>query len=284
MGSLLQHMTPFISPRILVFDSGVGGLSIVSEIRALLPTLAIDYLVDNAFFPYGTKQEAELCSRIVAVIGAAIRRLEPALVVVGCNSASTIALDALRAQYPVPFVGVVPAIKPAAQASATKTIGLLATEGTVMRDYTRALAKQFAHDCRLITLGSSALVLQAEKLVRGETPDADVVRAELAKLWAQPGAADMDAVVLGCTHFPLLKPWLQQLAPAPVQWVDSGAAIARRVKSLLPEIPLQHIQPLQHTQPLQAPRGTAFFTATYDDAICQGVASFGLDRCALLAT
>lgn len=260
------------SPRILVFDSGVGGLSIVQEIRTLLPRLGIDYLADNAFFPYGTKEESELKQRIVAVIDAAIKRLQPVLIVIGCNSASTIALDLLRQRFDIPFVGVVPAIKPAAAASTTKTIGLLATEGTIMRDYTRALARQFAHDCTLLSHGSSELVLQAERLLRGLQPDRETIRHELAQLWTQPNASAIDAVVLGCTHFPLLKPLLLELAPATVQWVDSGAAIARRVASLLPSPP-----------PTAAPAiDTAFFTGGYDAAISAGLQRFGFGSCSIL--
>jgi glutamate racemase len=253
-----------------VFDSGVGGLSIVQEIRSLLPALGIDYLADNAFFPYGTKGEAELAQRVVAVIGAAIAQLQPTLVVIGCNSASTIALELLRDRFKLPFVGVVPAIKPAAAASVTKTIGLLATEGTIMRDYTRALAKQFAHDCTLVSHGSSELVLQAERLLRGEQPDRELIRRELARLWSQPGADRIDAVVLGCTHFPLLKSLLVELAPTPVQWVDSGAAIARRVASLLP--------PAAAT----AQPDTVFFTREWDTALNAGLGRFGFQHCELL--
>lgn len=261
--------------RILVFDSGVGGLSIVQEIRALLPTLGIDYLADSAFFPYGTRHEAELAQRVVAVIGAAIAQLQPALVVIGCNSASTIALELLRARFEVPFVGVVPAIKPAAAASVTKTIGLLATEGTIMRDYTRELARQFAHDCRLVSYGSSELVRQAELLLRGQTPAREVIRKELAGLWSQPRAAEIDAVVLGCTHFPLLKPLLTELAPAAVQWVDSGAAIARRVASLLPSLPAA-------VNLLPDRVDTAFFTSEPDAALDVGLSRFGFRHSATL--
>jgi len=260
-------------PRILVFDSGVGGLSIVQEIRALLPGLGIDYLADSAFFPYGTKEETELTHRIIAVIEAAIKRLQPALIVIGCNSASTIALDLLRRRFDIPFVGVVPAIKPAAAASVTKTIGLLATEGTLMRDYTRALATQFAHDCTVVSYGSSDLVLQAERMLRGLAPDRDSIHRELAQLWSQPRARDIDTVVLGCTHFPLLKPLLMELAPAAVRWVDSGAAIARRVGTLLPA-------PTSISEPSM---DTAFFTGSPDAAISAGLRKFGFVVCSTLA-
>jgi glutamate racemase len=262
-------------PRILVFDSGVGGLSIVREIRTLLPHLGIDYVADNAFFPYGTRHESELAARVPAVMAAAIARLTPALVVVGCNSASTIALDLLRQRFAPPFVGVVPAIKPAAAASVTKTIGLLATEGTVMREYTRQLARQFAHDCTLVAYGSSELVVQAERLLRGQPVQKQRVQHELAQLWAMPHADAIDAVVLGCTHFPLLKPLLMELAPAKVNWVDSGAAIARRVASLLPG-----------AAAASAPApgaNTAFFTAPHDTSLEVGFAGFGFRHFGLLA-
>lgn len=276
---------PIRAPRILVFDSGVGGLSIVSEIRALLPGIGIDYLADNAFFPYGTKAEAELKLRVLHVIDAAIRRLHPTLIVIGCNSASTIALDDLRAHFTLPFVGVVPAIKPAAQHSRSKTIGLLATEGTIMRDYTRRLAREFAHDCVLVNYGSSELVLQAEKLVRGEPPERDRIAHELAQLWAQPGAASMDAVVLGCTHFPLLQPLLAELAPARVDWIDSGAAIARRVRTLLGDAATtihNDSHDSHNDNHNDSHHDSAWFTAPHDQAIGSGLCRFGINRCTLL--
>lgn len=226
------------APRLLIFDSGVGGLSIVADVQQLLPGCAITYASDNAAFPYGTKGEAELVERVDAVLQALIGTVQPDVVVVACNSASTLALPHIRAHFTVPIVGVVPAIKPAAATSRSKVIGLLATPGTVARAYTRDLVAQFASDCTVISLGSSELVQKAEDHLRGKTVTTESLRELLSPLLDHPRFPDMDTLVLACTHFPLLRPQLQALLGTGITLVDSGEAIARRVSYWLDELKL----------------------------------------------
>lgn len=226
-------------PKILVFDSGVGGLSILGEVRQRLPHCNYVYACDNAAFPYGTKSEDELIARVDAVLKALIARIEPDIVVIACNTASTVALPKIRAHFSKPVVGVVPAIKPAAQLSHSKVIGLLATPGTVNRPYTQRLIDDFAPHCTVIRVGSTELVTIAEEKLRGVRPDIDRLKSILAPIFADPRT---DTLVLACTHFPLLLAELQQAAPRPLQWVDSAEAIARRVASFTGE----HLEHASH--------------------------------------
>jgi glutamate racemase len=217
----------------IVFDSGVGGLSVFDCIAAALPGLRLFYVADNAYFPYGTKGEGALVSRVRGLLTELAGRLYPDLVVIACNTASTIALPAVREALAVPIVGTVPAIKPAAQTSITRTIGLLGTPGTVRRQYTQALIDEFAPDCTVLRHGSAELVELAEQKLRGEAMATVAVKRALAGLFDQPGGERLDTVVLACTHFPLLATELAAAAPRPLHWIDSGAAIARRVAALL---------------------------------------------------
>ncbi|MEX1032234.1 MAG: glutamate racemase [Cellvibrionaceae bacterium] len=220
------------SPHILVFDSGVGALSIIAEIRRQLPGLSITYASDNAFFPYGTKTEDALVARVDRVLHALVAQAPPDIIVIACNTASTVALPRIREHFRMPIVGVVPAIKPAAQMSTSKVIGLLGTPGTVSRPYTLQLIRDFAADCEVISVGSSELVALAEHKLRGGKLDLDAVKGALAPLRA---ASQLDTVVLACTHFPLIKQELSEALGKAVEWVDSGDAIARRVTHLLAE-------------------------------------------------
>ncbi|BFM07138.1 glutamate racemase [Halioxenophilus aromaticivorans] len=232
MQSFTQDYSNPNLPNVLVFDSGVGGLTITREIVALTPNCNITFAADNAYFPYGTKSEQDLVARICHVLQHLVQITAADLVIIACNSASTAALPALRDQLAIPVVGVVPAIKPAAAISASKTIGLLATPGTVARDYTDDLIKQFAPDCHVIKIGSRRLVDMAEAKLAGGTVHADELANELER-FAQPDHKTMDTVVLACTHFPLLQPELSQCLPGVAHWIDSGNAIARRAESLL---------------------------------------------------
>jgi len=218
-------------PRVLVFDSGVGGLSILAEIRARVPHCELVYACDNGAFPYGTKGEEELVTRVDWVLKALIRATAPDIVVVACNTASTVALPHVRAHFQKPVVGVVPAIKPAAKLTQSGVIGLLATPATVARPYTLGLIADFASHCTVHRLGSARLVQIAEDKLRGQTPNTAEIRDIISPLFADPA---LDTLVLACTHFPLLRAELEAAAPRPVQWVDSGEAIARRVLDLLP--------------------------------------------------
>ncbi|WP_439510839.1 glutamate racemase [Marinimicrobium koreense] len=223
-------------PRLLVFDSGVGGLSIMADIQRLLPHCSVSYASDNAAFPYGTKSEEVLVARVDRVLHRLIEHSRPDVVVVACNSASTLALPHIRAHFREPIVGVVPAIKPAAHQSRSRVIGLLATPGTVARSYTRDLIQQFAADCTVISLGSSELVRLAEAHLRGQTPSLAQLQDLLSPMLSHPRAPEMDTLVLACTHFPLLKQKLQAVVGPEVALIDSGEAIARRVAYWLTEL------------------------------------------------
>lgn len=221
--------------HILIFDSGVGGLSIVEHIRHLLPDCQISYLADNALFPYGLLREQQLVERVTGLLLEAAEQLQPELIVVGCNSASTLVLPQLRAQLSIPIVGVVPAIKPAAETSATNVVGLLATPGTVDRDYTDELISDYANHCEVIRVGSAELVEAIEGKMRGIPIDDQACEAVIRPFRDHPLWPKLDTIVLACTHFPLAIEELSKSAPEIKHWVDSGAAIARRVESLLAE-------------------------------------------------
>ncbi|WP_371397036.1 glutamate racemase [Fretibacter rubidus] len=217
----------------LIFDSGVGGLSVSREIRDLLPALRQSYVADDIFRPYGEKTPAQLQARLPELLATLELMLSPDVIVIACNTASTTALDAIRAAVRAPVIGVVPAIKPAAQMTRTGTIAVLGTPGTVKRRYVDGLIRDHASDCHVILQGSVNLVDIAEAKLAGGAVDLARIKAELAPLFSGKHGADIDAVVLACTHFPLLKDELKASLTQSVRWIDSGAAIARRVKSVL---------------------------------------------------
>ena len=231
------------SAPVLVFDSGVGGLSVAAEIRRQWPQLSLAYVCDNAALPYGTKPDDWLIPRIVQVCVAAVEASGARALVVACNTASTLALTALREALSIPVIGTVPAIKPAAtlararQSAARRekceppVFALLATSATVRRAYTEQLIRDFAADCRVIRVAADPLVAEAERRLRGEPARPEVVAASLADLAAVEA---LEVVILGCTHFPLLGADISQvLGESRVALVDSGAAIARRVAEVL---------------------------------------------------
>lgn len=217
---------------ILFFDSGVGGLSVVAPARDVLPTAAFVYAADTAGFPYGTKTEAEIAARVPALLGRLVERHRPRLVVIACNTASTIALSVVRGALDVPVVGTVPAIKPAAEASVTRVIGVLGTDATVRQPYVDRLSAEYASDCTVVRHGSAALVALAEAKLRGERVAIADVRAAIARLFEGAHGGSIDTVVLACTHFPLLADELAAAVPHPVRFVDGGAGIARRIAHL----------------------------------------------------
>jgi glutamate racemase len=218
---------------ILVFDSGVGGLTVYREVAAARPDARFVYVADDAGFPYGNQPEAELIARIVDVIGQAIAEHAPDLVVVACNTASTLALSELRARFAVPFVGTVPAIKPACAQSRSKRVAVLGTQATVSREYTRALIREFAAGCDVVLVGSPRLASFAEAEFAGApVPDAEI-KAEIAGCFVEAQGRRTDTVVLACTHYPLLTERFKANAPWPVDWLDPAPAIARRVADLL---------------------------------------------------
>ncbi|MDP1027208.1 glutamate racemase [Sphingomonas sp. KR1UV-12] len=217
---------------ILFFDSGVGGLSVVAPTLALIPDAPVVYAADSAGFPYGTRTEAEIAARVPALLGRLVERYRPRLVVIACNTASTIALPAVRAALDLPVVGTVPAIKPAAAMSATRVIGVLGTEATVRQPYVDDLATRFAGDCIVLRHGSAALVEMAEETLAGVPPSLDRIGTELAGLFSQPQGERIDVIVNACTHFPLLEGDMAAVAPTGVRFVDGGPGIARRIASL----------------------------------------------------
>ena len=220
------------SESILVIDSGVGGLSICQSILAQQPTLQIIYFADNAFFPYGLLPEEALSVRLKYIVEKMLALHQPKLVVLACNTVSTLVLPELRSLFAIPFVGVVPAIKPAAIISKTKRLGLLATPATVLRPYTDQLILDYAKDCEVIKVGSNELVVEAESLLNDQTVNKQVIDHVLAPFRSSEESLGVDTIVLGCTHFPLLKKYLSESLSG-VNWVDSGNAIANRVSHLL---------------------------------------------------
>ncbi|HWI85055.1 MAG TPA: glutamate racemase [Sphingomonas sp.] len=255
---------------LLVFDSGVGGLSVLAEIRRALLTAPIVYVADNGGFPYGTKTEAEIAARVPALLGRLAERYRPRLIVIACNTASTIALPGVRAALDLPIVGTVPAIKPAAERSRTRVIGVLGTEATVRQPYVDDLSRRFASDCIVLRHGSAALVMLAEASLHGEKTADSAYAEALAGLLDQQNADRMDMVVLACTHFPLIADRLAAVAPCPLTFVDGAQGIARRVVYLTRD---------QHWPAAPAP-GTAVFTAPGDvnEAFRRALATFDLTR------
>jgi len=225
-----------IPPSILVFDSGLGGLTVLREIVAARPDAHYVYVADDAFFPYGHHGEDEIIARVVPLIGDLIDRHAPDLVVIACNTASTLVMSYLREAYRIPFVGTVPAIKPACAQSKTRRVSVLGTRGTVQREYTRGLIRDFAQGCEVTLVGSPELASLAESALSGnEVGDHDIF-AELAPCFVGGGEDETsrtDTVVLACTHYPLLLDRFVRLAPWPVDWIDPAPAIARRVSDLL---------------------------------------------------
>lgn len=220
------------APTILVFDSGLGGLTVFREIVKLRPGAHYVYVADDAYFPYGQHTEDDIVARVVPLIGDLIAEHRPELVVIACNTASTLVMTHLREAYSVPFVGTVPAIKPACASSKTKRVSVLGTRGTVKREYTKKLITDFAHGCDVTLVGAENLASLAEAALRGERVSDEAIAAEIAPCFLN-GDARTDTVVLACTHYPLLIDQMLTLAPWRVDWIDPAPAIARRVDSLL---------------------------------------------------
>lgn len=255
---------------ILFFDSGVGGLSVLAPARALLPRAPLVYAADSAGFPYGTRTEEEIAARVPALLGRLAERYRPRLIVIACNTASTIALAHVRAALDIPIVGTVPAIKPAALLSRTRVIGVLGTEATVRQPYVDSLAARFAADCTVIRHGSAELVQLAEAKLHGKAPDPARFRAVLDGLFAQTGGERIDVIVNACTHFPLVETELAAAAPHPVSFVDGGPGIARRIAYLTDG----------QEWPDAPPPGVAVFTRldAAAQALAPAFADYGLAR------
>ena len=250
---------------VLFFDSGVGGLSVLGPTRALLPQTGFVYAADSAAFPYGTRSEGEIAARVPALLGRLVERYHPRLVVIACNTASTIALQHVRAALEIPVVGTVPAIKPAAELSKSRVIGVLGTEATVRQPYVDDLAARFAADCRVVRHGSAELVELAEAKLAGLPVEPADVATAVSPLAAEP---KLDVVVLACTHFPLLSQELSAALPHARQ-VDGAAGIARRIA---------HLTRGQPWGEEPAP-GIAVFTGpTPPTALAKALGDYGLSR------
>ena len=221
---------------ILVFDSGLGGLTVYREIAVARPDADFLYVADDAGFPYGARKESDLVARVVALMGDLIEAHRPDLAIIACNTASTIALPDLRKTFTLPFVGTVPAIKPACAASVTRRVSVLGTEATVKREYTRALIRDYAQDCEVTLVGAKQLATLVEAELAGSPVSDAQLHAEIAPCF-RDGGARTDTVVLACTHYPLILERLQKLSPWPVNFLDPAPAIARRVTSLLGHAP-----------------------------------------------
>ena len=262
------------APTILVFDSGLGGLTVYREIAKARPHARYIYVADDAYFPYVRHGEAELVERVCTLMAELIAAHSPTIVVIACNTASTLVLPQLRAEYQVPFVGTVPAIKPACASSKSKRVSVLGTEATVKREYTRALIRDFSQGCEVTLVGSARLASIAEHALRAEPVDEAEISAEIAPCFIDDGARRTDTVVLACTHYPLLLDRLTRLAPWPVAWVDPAPAIARRVVDLL--------GPPQAGRPQGGPEAVALFSAARapSRALVAALSGFGINAIA----
>ncbi len=221
------------APTILVFDSGLGGLTVFREAVKARPDASYVYVADDACFPYGRHSESELVGRVVPLMADLIALHAPDLVVIACNTASTLVLPHLRARFAVPFVGTVPAIKPACLSSRSRLVSVLGTEGTVQREYTRSLIRDFGQGCDVTLVGAAHLAAVAEAALRHEAVDDGAITHEIAPCFVTDGGRRTDTIVLACTHYPLLLDRLTCLAPWRVDWVDPAPAIARRVTDLI---------------------------------------------------
>jgi glutamate racemase len=219
---------------ILVFDSGIGGLSVLSAVRESLPKARVVYVADDAAFPYGDWEDDALREHIVALVGTLIGTHRPAAVLIACNTASTLVLPSLRGRHPdIPFVGTVPAIKPAAEQTKSGVVAVLATPGTMKRDYTRELIQSFARACHVRLVGAPDLARLAEAHIRGAPPDRAAIAAQIAPCFVEIEGARTDIIVLACTHYPFLAAIMTELAPWRVRWLDPARAIARRLVAVV---------------------------------------------------
>lgn len=220
---------------VLVFDSGIGGLTVLRELRVLMPERHFIYIADDAGFPYGGWEEDALRARVVSLFARLLDQYDPEICVIACNTAFTLVGADLRAAFPaMRFVGTVPAIKPAAERSRSGLVSVLATPGTVKRAYTRDLIQSFASQCHVRLVGSENLARMAEAYIRGEMVEDAAVVAEIGQCFLEQDGRKTDIVVLACTHYPFMANVFRRLAPWPVDWLDPAEAIARQARRLVP--------------------------------------------------
>lgn len=267
----MTNSMPDPASPILLFDSGVGGLTVLDALRAQLPQAPVIYVADTAGLPYGTKSEAQIAARVCGMLGRMAERLKPRLVCIACNTASTIALASVRDVLEVPIVGTVPAIKPAAAMTQSGVIGLLGTQATIRQSYVDRLAEEFAADKLLLRHGAPELVEAAEAKLRGAAVDPALIARAVDGLRCQPHGDLIDTVVLACTHFPLLSEELAAAFGPDVRFIDGAQGIARRIAHLTQG------QRFERNQP-----DLALFTKGEDfDALMPALAARGLTRVAL---
>ena len=256
------------APTILIFDSGLGGLTVHREVAVARPDARLIYAADDEAFPYGPMEETKLVTRVLAVVGALIAEHKPDLAVIACNTASTIVLPELRARFALPFVGTVPAIKPACATTGSKRVSVLGTEATVKREYTRTLIRQFSNGCDVKLVGSARLARFAEAELRGHPVGDGDIAEEIAPCFIDNKGRRTDTVVLACTHYPLLAHRFRQTQPWPVAWLDPAPAIARRVDQLL--------GPARTAEPAHSARMTTTLGQKPSSELEKALFSFGI--------
>lgn len=246
MCPVCRNARPYLAPmseqpgqHVLMIDSGMGGLSVARAVCALMPGVRLSYIADTAAFPYGDWQEDALSARVLHLAESAFSKARFDAVVIACNTASTLVMEALRARWPTPFIGVVPPIKTAAEQSRSRVIGLLATAGTVRRPYIDTLIQRFAADCTIIRIGSPDLATMAEDKIRGVALNGHELQT-IIQPFLTPAAKGLDAVVLGCTHYPLILDELKARFQPDMLWLDPAPAVARRLADLMTHHPVQH--------------------------------------------
>ena len=260
-------MTTNSAKPVLMFDSGIGGLTVLREARVLMPERHFSYVADDAGFPYGGWEEPALKTHVVELFRKLLNEHDPEVCVIACNTAFTLVGADLRAAFPhMPFVGTVPAIKPAAERTRSGLVSVLATPGTVKRAYTRDLIQSFASQCDVRLVGSENLARMAEAYIRGEALSDEAVRSEIIPCFVDEMGRKTDIVVLACTHYPFIANLFRKLAPWPVDWLDPAEAIARQTRRLVP--PLETIAPGEDI---------AIFTSGRPDfSTCRLMQGFGL--------
>lgn len=265
---MLNAINSMSQGHILIFDSGLGGTTILHELQQALPNCSYSYALDNAAFPYGSQDDTFLLERSEKLFRQLLQRDPADLVVIACNTASTLFLTSLRQQFPdTAFIGVVPAIKPAAQISRSKTIALLATPATVVRPYIDELHRQFAQDCQLIRLSHPDLAILAEHKIRYGKDVQQPIHMIVEQLKQQASTSLIDTIILGCTHYPAIAKELSTAWGNDVVWLDSGEAVARRAQQVIASSKSQTRQ-----------KNTLYLTATIDQQCISNSLSCYLDK------
>lgn len=211
-----------------IFDSGVGGLTVAEALHRLAPSLPISYLADTAFFPYGNRTAEEVADRAV-VLARTLIEGGATVIVVACNTASSAALERLRAEFTIPVVGMEPPVKPAVERSRSRTVAVLATSGTISGARLARLTERHSGDATVTTIAMPGL---ADLVEAGET-SSERVRTMLADALREPVARGVDEVALGCTHYGFLRSTLASLLPASVEVLDAAEPVALRVLTVM---------------------------------------------------